>query len=535
MAPIFSSRTGFPWLLGTRYALALGLGLFLLSGSGLLGSGPTVQAAQNQRFAVPELDGGIAWLNTAKPLKLADLRGRIVVLDFWTLCCINCIHTLPDLAKLEAKYSGALVVIGVHTPKFNNEKRTESIRAAIMRYEIKHPVVNDANHVLWRRYGVRSWPTLVLIDPEGYYYKHWAGEGSYKFLDEQIGQLVKKYRAKKMLKEDPLDLELLNEQDKTPLYFPGKVLADAASNRLFIADSTNHRIVVTDLEGKKVAVAGTGVEGYKNGPFDQALFSDPQGMALEGHTLYVADRKNHVIRALDLREQKVTTVAGIGKQVRENRFLGGPALKTGMNSPWDLLLHQGSLFIAMAGHHQIWKLELGAQRLTPYAGNGAEELADGSLRESSFAQPSGLASDGQNLYVADSEISAIRALPLSGKGQVTTLVGEGLFEFGDVDGQGSKVRLQHALGVAYRDGLLYVADTYNGKIKIIDPAKRTCATFLGGTKEVTFHEPGGLSFAGDKLYLADTNAHRIQVIDMKTKTVSTLKLQGVEAPKRSRK
>lgn len=529
------ARTDLSWLFVSKVVLALSLGMLLLNGLGFPDSGQAIQAAQNQKIAVPDLDGGIAWLNTAKPLKLADLRGRIVVLDFWTLCCINCIHTLPDLAKLEAKYPGVLVVIGVHTPKFNNEKRTESIRAAIMRYEIKHPVVNDANHLIWRRYGVRSWPTLVLIDPEGNYYKHWAGEGAYKFLDEHIGALVKKYRARKMLKETPLDLELLNEQDKTPLYFPGKVLADAASNRLFIADSTNHRIVITDLEGKKVAIAGSGGEGYKDGPFDQALFSDPQGMALEGHTLYVADRKNHFIRALNLLEEKVTTVAGIGKQTRENRFMGGPALKTGMNSPWDLLLHQGSLFVAMAGHHQIWKLELGARRLLPYAGNGAEDLADGSLRESSFAQPSGLASDGKNLYVADSEISAIRALPLSGKGAVTTIVGEGLFEFGDVDGEGSKVRLQHALGVAYRDGLLYVADTYNGKIKIIDPAKRTCTTFLGGTKQATFHEPGGLSFAGDKLYVADTNAHRIQVIDMTTKTVSTLKLQGVEAPKRPRK
>src|SRR5713226_4548490 len=133
---------------------------------------------EDDRFRVlaPELDGGAGWLNSAGPITLRDLRGRIVLLDFWTLCCINCIHTLPDLAKLEAKYPGVLVVIGVHTPKFDNEKKTESIRKAILRYEISHPVVNDANQALWRRYGVTSWPTLVLIDPDGNFYGKISGE-----------------------------------------------------------------------------------------------------------------------------------------------------------------------------------------------------------------------------------------------------------------------------------------------------------------------------------------------------------------------
>jgi DNA-binding beta-propeller fold protein YncE len=189
----------------------------------------------------------------------------------------------------------------------------------------------------------------------------------------------------------------------------------------------------------------------------------------------------------------------------------------------------------MAGHHQIWTLDLERQRVAPYAGDGREDLVDGPLGESSFAQPSGLGTDGKTLYVADSEISAIRALPLDGKGEVKTIVGEGLFEFGDVDGVGSKVRLQHALGVIYRDGKLYVADTYNSKIKVIDPAKKECKTFLGEPggwlSSATFNEPGGLSFAGDKMYVADTNGHRIRVVDMKTREVTTLPLQGVEAPK----
>jgi DNA-binding beta-propeller fold protein YncE len=502
--------------------------------------GPTALAGEKPKrepVPAPELDGGSAWLNTASALKLADLRGRIVLLDFWTLCCINCIHTLPDLAKLEAKYPGILVVIGIHTPKFPNEKMTESIRKAILRYQVSHPVVNDAEAIIWRRYRVRSWPTLVLIDPEGHYYGQISGEGVYDVLDEHIGKLAKEYRAKKMLNERPLRFQLarFSETGASPLFFPGKVLADQASNRLFIADSTHHRIVITTLDGNKLAVAGSGVEGKADGAFASAQFSDPQGMALDGDTLYVADRKNHMIRALDLKNQMVKVVAGTGEQERADRKHGGPGLKMSLNSPWDLLLNRGTLYIAMAGHHQIWRLDLATAHVAPFAGNGSEDLGDGRLADASFAQPSGLATDGQNLYVADSEISAIRSVPLSGRGEVKTIVGEGLFEFGDVDGMGSKVRLQHALGVAWRDGKLYVADTYNSKIKVIDPATRTCTTFLGQPggwlAGATFNEPGGLSFAGDKLYVADTNGHRIRVVDLATRAVSTLRLQGVEAPK----
>lgn len=499
---------------------------------------------EKKYIPAPSLVGGSDWINVAKPLSLEDLRGRIVVLDFWTLCCINCIHTLPDLAKLEAKYPGILVVIGVHTPKFENERLTESIRKAVLRYEVKHPVVNDADMKIWRRYGVRSWPTLVLIDPDGNYRGHRAGEGGVEVLEEHIEKMVKEYRAKKALKEEPINFALLKEAKETPLYFPGKVLADAVGNRLFIADSTHHRIVITTLAGKKIAIAGAGVEGNKDGAFDEAKFSDPQGMTLDGETLYVADRKNHTIRALDLQKKTVKTVAGVGEQDRDARFVGGAALKVGLNSPWDLLHHNGKIFIAMAGHHQIWTYDPARARVDPFAGNGREELADGPLPHSSFAQPSGLASDGKYLYVADSEISAIRAVPIDGKGEVKTIVGEGLFEFGDIEGKGKKVRLQHALGVQVQGGKLYVADTYNSKIKVITPDladtdNSECKTYLGDPsgwlKPKMFNEPAGLSIAGGKMYVADTNNHRIRVVDMNTKEVTTLELEGVEPPIRPKK
>lgn len=486
----------------------------------------------NKPVAAPELDGGEGWLNTPGPIRLKDLRGKVVLLDFWTFCCINCIHTLPDLAKLEKEYPNQLVVIGVHSAKFENEKEAEAIKKAIQRYEITHPVVNDAQMKIWNAYQVRSWPTLWLIDPEGNLVAHGSGEGLYEPVKARIDKLIKEHRAKKTLNEEPLNLVgAAKTRGQSPLYFPGKLLADELGKRLFISDSTNHRVVVTDLDGKTLAVAGTGHAGRADGVFDKATFNDPQGLALVGDTLYVADRKNHLIRALDLKAKTVKTVAGTGTQGHD-RHTGGPGLKTGLNSPWDLLLVGKRLYIAMAGHHQIWYLDLNTGDVEPYAGSGAENIHDGSLTSASFAQPSGLATDGKDLFVADSEVSAIRAVPLDQTGRVRTLIGRGLFEFGDVDGEGKAARLQHALGVAYHQGKIYVADTYNNKLKVIDPAKMTATSFLGDKARPKegmgmFNEPGGLSFAGDKLYVADTNNHRIRVVDMKTKAVTTLDIQGL--------
>jgi thiol-disulfide isomerase/thioredoxin len=492
------------------------------------------QPPAGDREAAPELDGGTAWLNTAGPLKLADLKGKVVLLDFWTLCCINCIHILPDLQKLEKKYANELVVIGVHSAKFESEKDTKNIRQAVLRYEIAHPVVNDADHKIWDRYGVQSWPTFALIDPEGKLVGTTSGEGNYDVLDRAIGKIVEQAKAKKTLDDKPMRFDLVRYREKgdTPLFFPGKVLADEKGGRLFIADSTHHRVVVTDLTGKGVAIIGNGSPGRKDGSFAEAQFDDPHGMALDGDTLYIADRKNHCIRAADLKAGTVSTAAGTGVQAQETRLIEGmaPAKSTGLNSPWDLLLVGRTLYIAMAGHHQIWAMDVDKKQLGPFAGDGRENIKDGPHYAARFAQPSGLATDGKFLYVADSEVSAIRKVPLDPLGRVETLVGEGLFEFGDVDGTGKDVRLQHALGVAFHDGKLLVADTYNNKLKQLDPKTAECKTLLGGPKEDLFDEPAGLSVGGGKVYVADTNAHRIRVVDLASRKVTTLELTGVPPP-----
>ncbi|PQO44588.1 hypothetical protein C5Y93_18730 [Blastopirellula marina] len=505
------------------------------------------------------------WMNTKGPLDLKDLKGKFVLLDFWTYCCINCMHILPELKKLEHEFPNQLVVIGVHSAKFENEKDTDNIREAILRYEIEHPVVNDNEMKIWNSYAVSSWPTMYLIDPEGNAVYLRKGEFKADDIRTILNAAIPYYRGNGSLDEKPIQFDLLAySQDPTPLRFPGKVLADEKSNRLFIADSNHNRIVISSLGGELLEVIGTGEIGSADGDYQTAQFDHPQGMALVQDTLYVADTENHLLRKIDLKEKKVTTIAGVGRQGDSDetwpglgtnatldnlpkRFFGSPKT-TAINSPWALWPHGDDLYIAMAGPHQIWKMKLDESEIGPYAGNGREDIVDGPLLPSvpyqqgysSFAQPSGLTSDGKTLFVADSEGSSIRAVPFDPEGDVRTLIGTAklqfgrLFSFGDIDGPADKAKLQHALGVCYVDGTVYTADTYNNKIKAVDAVTGEVKTIAGTGKPgkadspAQFDEPAGLAHAGGKLYIADTNNHLIRVLDLKTNEVSTLEIQGLE-------
>ncbi|HQU43339.1 MAG TPA: thioredoxin-like domain-containing protein [Pirellulales bacterium] len=512
--------------------------------------------------------------NTAGPLELKDLRGKFVVLDFWTFCCINCMHILPELKKVEAAYPREVVVIGVHSAKFEKEEDSKNIAEAIQRYDIEHPVINDARHTLWNRFGISSWPTVLLIDPEGNLVWGRSGEVEFKLLDSVIKSGLAYYRRKGVLDEAPLRFELeAAKARRTPLRYPGKIMADAAGGRLFIADSNHHRLIVASLEGQEIATIGSGATGDDDGPFEKASFNHPQGMAIAGDTLYVADTENHKLRKVDLKNKTVATIAGTGQQRRSYHWPGmreadeqpvkssRPGMPfaakpqgTALNSPWDLCIHGDDLYIAMAGSHQIWRMTLDEKAIGPYAGNGREDIVDGPLLPSqpyeegfaSFAQPSGLATDGKWLYVADSEGSSVRAVPFDAAQEVKTVIGTSrlsharLFTFGDVDGRGAEVRLQHCLGVAYAEGQLYVADTYNNKIKVIDPKNKTCRTVAGTGKPGTndgpaqFDEPAGISAADGRLYVADTNNHLIRVVDLKHgNQVSTLSIAGLTPPEPS--
>jgi DNA-binding beta-propeller fold protein YncE len=368
-----------------------------------------------------------------------------------------------------------------------------------------------------------------------------SGEGNRELLDKVVGEMVAFHRAKGTLKEGPVDFQLEREKFAArPLKFPGKILADEAGGRLFISDSNHNRIVVTSLDGQLLEVIGSGGIGRTDGPYEAAQFDHPQGMALAGDTLYVADTENHLLRTVNLAEKTVSTLAGNGQQAR-TRGRGGTLKQTPLNSPWALTVHNGVLYIAMAGPHQLWSHRLGGDEIGVFAGNGREHIADGPRLSAELAQPSGITHDGEALYWVDSEGSAVRRMPFSGENVVTTIAGphdvpNALFDFGDVDGAGEQARLQHPLGIVHHEGTLYVADTYNHKIKRIDPATGGTVTWLGTGEAgdrldpVQLSEPSAVSVAGNRLFIADTNNHRILTADLDTAAVREFVIDGLTPP-----
>ncbi|WIG61997.1 MAG: NHL repeat containing protein [Ktedonobacterales bacterium] len=498
----------------------------------------------------PELRG-TAWLNTERPLTLADLRGKLVLLDFWTYCCINCLHVLEDLKYLEHKYADRpFVVVGVHSPKFTNEDNAESVRQATARYGITHPIVLDSGRRTWDAYAVRGWPTLVLVDPNGYILGQVSGEGHRDALDTAIGQALDLLAEAGALDATPLPLRLEAETGAlspfSPLLYPGKALADEASGRLYIADTGHHRLVHAALDGTDYATIGSSEPGAEDGDYDTASFRSPQGMALDSEHgwLYVADTGNHLLRRVDLGARTVTTIAGTGAQGFQRRG-SGAARATPLNSPWDVALVNGTLYMAMAGLHQIWVYDPAEETVGVFAGSGAEGRNDGPAEMAALAQPSGLASDGARLFVADSEISSIRAVSLDGPPIVRTLAGGDLFQFGDHDGKGDYARLQHPLGVAWiaegapSGGYVAIADTYNHKLKLLHPTTREVTTLAGAgmpgdadgaASDARFSEPGGLSYAAGALYVADTNNSTIRVVSLPSGETRTLAFPGLCAP-----
>ena len=497
----------------------------------------------------PDFPEGLTWINTPRPLSLRqDLRGKFVLLDFWTAGCINCHHVLPDIERIEHAYTDVLVVIGVHAAKFPNEREDEAVAHAVRRHGLAHPVVNDPDLVVWEHYGVKAWPTLFLIDPRGYIVGYVSGEGAYEPMARALEQLVPRFAAEDALDRAPLDLSSGEAADAFPepsgparasgLTYPGAVVVDSAAERIFIADTGRHRILVVGFDGRVQVQIGSGRPGLADGRIEEAEFRQPHGMHLDAprNTLYVADTANHALRSVTLGTGHVRTLAGNGAQARPDaRFADGRG--SPLNSPWDVLLHDGRLYVAMAGAHQIWVFDSRTGEGGVYAGDGGEALVDAPRPEARLAQPSALATDGEALYIADSEASAVRRLRFGSTLEpVETLVGEGLFVFGDRDGTRESARLQHPLGLAYADGVLYVADTYNHKIKRLFVETGTVVGFLGaGTPGhadgalmgAQFDEPAGLAVADGRLYVADTNNHRIRIVDLDAGDVETL---AVRAP-----
>ena len=432
---------------------------------------------------------GRGWLNTGgRSIDLADLRGRVVVLDFWTFCCVNCLHVLDELRPVEARFPDALTIIGVHSPKFEHEADPDALAAAVERYAVHHPVLDDPELTTWRAYTARAWPTLVVVDPEGYVVASMSGEGHGPGLAALVAELIEEHTAKGTLQpgDDPY---VPPPAADTTLRFPGKAVA-LPDGSVVVSDTSNHQVVhlESDLETERARWGG---------PDD---FSEPQGVLLVtpevadriGFDLVVADSVNHQLKGIRISDNTIHVVAGTGEQLRE-RTGGGPALEQALSTPWDLAWFEDRVVIAMAGTHQLWAWTpgetLAGGAVEVLGGTTNEGLRDGPVEDAWFAQPSGLATsaDGTRLWVADSETSALRSLHRASGSQrlvVESHIGTGLFDFGHRDGDAAEALLQHPLGVTVLpDGSVAVSDTYNGAIRRYDPATGQVSTLTQGLAE----------------------------------------------------
>ncbi|MPY30653.1 redoxin domain-containing protein [Streptomyces adustus] len=455
------------------------------------------------RVRAPELLGKGGWLNTGgKQLGLAELRGRIVIVDFWTFCCINCLHVLDELRELEEKHRDTVVIVGVHSPKFVHEAEHQAVVDAVERYGVEHPVLDDPELATWKQYAVRAWPTLVVIDPEGYVVAQHAGEGHAHAIARLVEELEAEHEAKGTLRRGDGPY-VAPEPEPTVLRFPGKALL-LPSGTFLVSDTTRHQLVELAEDGETVLRRiGSGARGFADGTADTATFNEPQGLTLLDGDVVVADTVNHALRRLDLATGEVTTLAGTGRQWWQGSPSSGPAREVDLSSPWDVAVFGGRVWIAMAGVHQLWAYDPAAGTVAVAAGTTNEGLVDGPGAEAWFAQPSGLAATADRLWLADSETSALRWVDLDGV--VHTAVGTGLFDFGHRDGAAGQALLQHPLGVtALPDGSVAVADTYNHALRRYDPATGEVSTLA-----TDLREPSDAVLVGEDIVVVESARHRL--------------------------
>lgn len=463
-----------------------------------------VHMASRARVRAPELIGKGGWLNTGnKDLTLSDLRGRIVVLDFWTFCCVNCLHVLDELRELEERHRDTVVIIGVHSPKFVHEAEHQAVVDAVERYGVEHPVLDDPELTTWKQYAVRAWPTLVVIDPEGYVVAQHAGEGHAHAIEKLVEELEAEHAAKGTLRRGDGPY-VPPEPVAGDLRFPGKAVR-LPTGGFLVSDTTRHQLVELAADGERVLRRiGTGERGLT-----PDSFNEPQGLALlpDGRVA-VADTVNHAIRVLDPGTGALETVAGTGKQWWQGSPTSGPAREVDLSSPWDLAWWQDRLWIAMAGVHQLWTYDPAAGTVEVAAGTTNEGLVDGPAAEAWFAQPSGLAAAGDRLWIADSETSAVRWAERAEGGDgyvIRTAVGTGLFDFGHRDGAADQALLQHPLGVtALPDGSVAVADTYNHALRRFDPATGEVTTLA-----TDLREPSAAVLTDDDIVVVESARHRL--------------------------
>lgn len=498
-------------------------------------------AAVPENIDILAKGGKGGWLNVTRPLTSADIQSHpVILLDFWTYGCINCQQVVPDLEALEKEFGDKLLIIGVHSAKFAAESGNDRILAAAKRFGLKHPVINDSDFAIWKAFGVQAWPTLVLMDSQGSVIRMFEGEGHRGEIAGQISKSLTLFGSLSGKTAKPAVVPLANDKDNSVLSFPARLAAwpdipTAGVYTLYVADSGHNRILGMDLDGGVHTIIGSGTRGLKNGDFKTAQFDHPRGIVMlrrnphgsygpNNSDLYVADTGNHVLRRVNFEKQTVETVAGTGARGENYDVRDADGKTTALASPWDVepLADGHTLAIAMAGLHQIWTYDTITGTVKSAVGSGKEGIKDGPAIDADLAQPSALSRDDDTLFFADAESSSLRQLK---DGQIKTLIGTGLFDFGQVDGQYPKAMLQHAQGIFVAPDKIYIADTYNNAIRIYDRKTATLKTVTLSAKNALF-EPGDvLVVGGNTLYVADTNHNRIGRLDLSSGTLTPLALK----------
>ena len=482
-----------------------------------------------RRVRAPELSGqSVNWLNVAEPPRLEKLRGRLVILDFWTSCCINCIHMVNSLRYVEEMFGSEVAIIGIHCPKFPAEKRTETVFAALARYDIQHPVAHDPDFQVWRAYNIRAWPTLVFISRDGYYVGQSVGEVYPERLANVIRQKLDQTTAE--ILPELTAINVIRQDVGGRLRFPSKIKAAPGPKKEWVlADSGHHQVTLLDDEGVELLRYGSGNAGFKDGNATNACFSNPQGLIATRDDIFVADTGNHAICRIDRKSGIVETLAGDGDRGVPIR-LTTIAKRTALASPWDVEIVGNRLFFANAGTHQLGLLNLSTGQISPFAGSGYEGIKDAQRLQSTLAQPSALAHDQgrRNLYFLDAETSALRRVSLNGNSSIGTLIGSGLFDFGHKNGPLKQALLQHPLGIAVSGQTIAIADSYNRCVRIVDLASKMTTNLDNGEftcLDSTCHplaEPTGVAFDGpDRLLVVDSSNHRVIEYDIGLHTYAT--------------
>lgn len=461
------------------------------------------------------------WLNLADDLKVSDLKNRVILLDFWTYDCVNCLQVNSKIKELEQEFGSKLTVIGVHCSNFESAKNTAAVRKAVIKYDIDYPVINDQNLAICNSFKPESienieLPTAILLDYHGQVSRKYIGRNDInKHLKEDVSKLIAKYNYR--LNRDLLPILL--EKNKITghvLSFPTRLeyVKDFEYNgarfpAMFIANSGKNNIIISSMAGEIIATIGSLRQGFDDGDFDTASFDLPNGMVYKNHKLYVADTNNDAIRVVDFKENKVSTlIAGEISNQNDSSAIT-------LSSPTDIKFYPDAdnIIIASAGNNQILQYDLTKQTSKIIAGDGQNGIKDGKYPQNSLAQTSSLAVFGQKIYFVDAKSSSLRVIDKDGT--LTTLAAKGVAE-------SEKSLLEHPLSLTVDDTGIYIADSYNNSIKKYDFSSHKINNFIGtknsgnnlGSKGNTeFDEPNGIVSVIDKFYIADSNNDRIVVIN----------------------